>query len=64
MAAYYYDYKLDGSDNDRIRRFYADIENAYNCEHCPDYRPDHCFCSEGLPCGLQHCHVVVTNENE
>lgn len=50
-------WKLDGSENDKIRVWLADSKNSLNCEECPyvlktqQGRP--------LPCGQQNCWVDI-----
>ena len=51
------DWKLDGSDNDKIRQFLADEKNIYNCEECP-YRMEY-HGHDTLPCGQYHCWVEL-----
>lgn len=57
-------YKGDGSDNNAIRLFLANIANEYNCDQCPydlGRGPQHPW---GLPCGQPNCWVTLTCEDE
>jgi hypothetical protein len=55
-------YRLDGTDNDRIREFLYDPANEYNCGVCPyagayGKQPN-------LPCGQFRCWVTMHIMNE
>lgn len=51
-------FKGDGSDNDRIRDWLCNPENAFCCHECP-YEMEHPS-HDALPCGQYHCWVELT----
>lgn len=54
------DWKLDGSDNQRIREWLAKEENEYNCDECPYNKGCSHMYEDILPCGQYNCWVTCT----
>lgn len=44
------------------RRFMIDEENEYNCDLCPENHNFQYSNRTPLPCGQQHCWVVLTQD--
>lgn len=56
-------YKLDGTDNERIRQFLYNEDNAHKCDKCP-YAGAYGEKTNGrLQCGQYRCWVTVHCEN-
>lgn len=45
---------MKGKELQEYRKFMCNIENEYNCSHCPENRES----NKELPCGQQNCWVT------